>query len=389
MDDLTSDPTPRPAESAGDSAPEAVSPAPEAPRPKKGEVIKGRISVITEHGLDIALGDLTGHVGRAETDRLRADGYPLETGLEVPALVLNPEDKEGRVVLSVTQGFQYLDWVRADQLLASGKVWEGRVSGHNRGGLIVPFGHIKAFVPASHVAELPHHISEADRSVKLKAMVGQTFGFKIIEVDHHLKRLLLSQRNAQKEYRGKQKARLLTDLMVGQRLTGKVTGLREFGAFIDLGGADGLIHVSEISWKRVRHPAEVLSLGQEVAVEIVKIDPNHNRIGLSMKKCQPDPWQGVTERLQVGAVVDGVVTRMTAFGAFVDVSEGAEGLLPTGQIHNQPTLGEGAVVVVKILRIEPERQRVGLSFQRVKTPAPAGAPPARPVDLGEEDSHEA
>jgi small subunit ribosomal protein S1 len=176
---------------------------------------------------------------------------------------------------------------------------------------------------------------------------------------------VLSQRNAQKEYREKQKTRLLSDLAEGQVRTGTVTGLRDFGAFVDLGGADGLIHISELSWRRVKHPSEVLAVGQEVEVEVLKVDRESKRIGLSLKRRQPDPWQRVGERFQPGQVVEGTLTRLAPFGAFVDLGEGVEGLLPTNQIANQPGVIEGAQVRVRILNVEPERQRIGLALQQL------------------------
>lgn len=352
------------------AAPPPAAPPAAPARPHRGEFFKGRIITVNPQTLILSVGQWEGVVSHAELDELRADGHTLEVGQELPVLITNPNGQEGRLQVSVVQGFQQVDWARADHLHATGEVWEGRVTGHNRGGLIVPFGHIKAFVPASHIADLPHNLNETERVARFKALVGQQLGFKVIEVDRKNRRILLSQRNAQKEYREKQKARLLTDLAEGQLLSGKVTGLRDFGVFVDLGGADGLVHVSEISWQRVQHPAEILKLGQEVQVKVVKIDPDHSRIGLSIKRCQPDPWESVNERLQVGQVVSGLVTRVANFGAFVDVGDGVEGLLPAHQIHNK-NLAERATVEVKVLRIEPERQRVGLAFIAIQAESPA------------------
>jgi small subunit ribosomal protein S1 len=190
-------------------------------------------------------------------------------------------------------------------------------------------------------------------------------GFKVIEVDRQRRRLVLSQRNAQKEYREKQKARLLDNLADGQVRRGVVTGLRDFGAFVDLGGADGLIHISELSWRRVKHPSEVLRIGQEIEVEVLKVDRENKRIGLSLKRRQPDPWQRVAERFQPGQIVEGTVTRLAPFGAFVDLGEGIEGLLPSNQISGRSDVQEGSVVRIRILNVEPDRQRVGLALQAV------------------------
>ena len=255
------------------------------------------------------------------------------------------------------------------------------------------FGDVQAFVPVSHISDLPRGVPENERQSRLAALVGRKMGFKVIEVDRQRRRLVLSQRNAQKEYRERQKTRLLSDLSEGQVRTGTVTGLRDFGAFVDLGGADGLIHISELSWRRVKHPSEVLAVGQEVEVEVLKVDRESKRIGLSLKRRQPDPWQRVAERFQAGQVVTGTLTRLAPFGAFVDLGEGVEGLLPTNQITGQAGIEEGSTVRVKILNVEPERQRIGLALVTPAGSEPAGeemletAEPAEPAtpDLPAED----
>jgi small subunit ribosomal protein S1 len=244
-------------------------------------------------------------------------------------------------------------------------MWEGQVTGYNRGGLIVQFGDIQAFVPVSHITDLPRGIPENERQSRLAQLVGRPMGFKVIEVDRQRRRLVLSQRNAQKEYRERQKTRLLSDLSEGQVRRGTVTGLRDFGAFVDLGGADGLIHISELSWRRVKHPSEVLAIGQEVELEVLKVDREAKRIGLSLKRRQPDPWQRVAERFQPGQTVEGTVTRLAPFGAFVDLGEGIEGLLPSNQIAGRSDVTENSAVRVRVLNVEPDRQRVGLALQSV------------------------
>jgi small subunit ribosomal protein S1 len=342
------------------------------PRPQRGDVLSGRVVALDSQGMIVDLGlKRDGVVPRAEIDKLREEGVEFQVDQEVPVVVVEPEDKDGNLRVSVNQGRQQKDWITAERLMASGEMWEGPVTGYNRGGLIVQFGDIQAFVPVSHLTDLPRGIPENERQSRLAQMVNRHLGFKVIEVDRQRRRLVLSQRNAQKEFREKQKGRLLTDLAEGQVRRGLVTGLRDFGAFVDLGGADGLIHISELSWKRVKHPSEVLSIGQEVEVEVLKVDRESKRIGLSLKRRQPDPWQRVAERFQPGQSVEGTLTRLAPFGAFVDLGEGIEGLLPSNQISGRPEVVEGAQVRVRILNVEPERQRVGLALQAVL----AGAEP--------------
>jgi small subunit ribosomal protein S1 len=338
----------------------------DTPRPQRGDVLSGRVVALDTQGMIVDLGlKRDGVVPRAELDKLREEGVNFEVDQEVPVVVIEPEDKDGNLRVSVNQGRQQKDWLTAERLMAASEMWEGTVTGYNRGGLIVQFGDVQAFVPVSHITDLPRGVPENERQSRLAQLVGRKMGFKVIEVDRQRRRLVLSQRNAQKEYREKQKSRLLSDLAEGQVRSGTVTGLRDFGAFVDLGGADGLIHISELSWRRVKHPSEVLAVGQEVEVEVLKVDRDSKRIGLSLKRRQPDPWQRVGERFQPGQVVEGTLTRLAPFGAFVDLGEGVEGLLPTNQIANQPGVVEGATLRVRVLNVEPDRQRIGLALQAV------------------------
>jgi small subunit ribosomal protein S1 len=361
------------------------------PRPQRGDVLSGRVVALDTQGMIVDLGlKRDGVVPRAELDKLHEEGVDFAVDQEVPVVVIEPEDKDGNLRVSVNQGRQQKDWLTAERLMATGEMWEGAVTGYNRGGLIVQFGDVQAFVPVSHISDLPRGVPENERQSRLAGLVGRKMGFKVIEVDRQRRRLVLSQRNAQKEYRERQKSRLLSDLSEGQVRRGVVTGLRDFGAFVDLGGADGLIHISELSWRRVKHPSEVLAVGQEVEVEVLKVDRDSKRIGLSLKRRQPDPWQRVAERFQPGQVVEGTLTRLAPFGAFVDLGEGVEGLLPTNQVSGQAGIAEGATVRVKILNVEPDRQRIGLALQAVTSAmaeeASEPATPEPPAD--EEDDYE-
>ncbi len=344
------------------------------PGPKQGDVLKGTVLEVGPQGMVVDLGlKRDGVVPRADLERMEQEGVKFERGQEVVVALIDFEDKDGNLIVSVHQARQQKDWVLAETLLASGEMWEGAVVGHNRGGLIVQFGDIRAFVPASHITELPRGVPENERATHLAALRGKRFGFKVIEVDRQRQRLVLSQRNAQKEFRDQQKSKLLDNLAEGQVHKGVVTGLRDFGAFVDLGGADGLIHISEISWQRVKHPRDILRVGQEVEVEILKIDRDGKRIGLSLKRRQPDPWSQAGSRFHAGQMVQGMVTRLTNFGAFVDLGEGIEGLIHTSQLAGHE-ISEGAEVSVKVLNVEPERQRIGLALAQDAAPD-AGPPP--------------
>lgn len=341
-------------------------------RPERGDLLTGTVVSVDDQGVIVDLGlKRDGVVPRSDSEKLKQEGIEFKPGDKLAVMVINPEDRDGNLIVSIHQARQNQDWVTADEYLASGKIWEGEVTGYNRGGLIVPFGDLRGFVPASHVTDLPRNMPEEERQSRMAALVGQRYGFKVVEVDRQRRRLVLSQRDAQREWRDQQKAKLLSGLAEGQIRKGTVTGLRDFGAFVDLGGADGLIHVSELAWRRVKHPREVLSVGQEVEALVVKVDREAKRIGLSLKALQPDPWSRVTERFKVGQQVTGTITRQTTFGMFVDLGEGIEGLLHTSQIPPGADVHESDAVTVRVVNIEPDRQRIGLSLINVPVKEPA------------------
>ncbi|GAB4444778.1 MAG: hypothetical protein Kow00120_14590 [Anaerolineae bacterium] len=286
-------------------------------------------------------------------------------------MVVHPEDHDGNLIVSVSQARQSEDWTRAEELLESEEVWHGTIADANRGGLIVPFGELRGFVPASHVVDLPRGLNESERKAHLTSMIGQNLSVKVIEVNRRRRRLVLSQREAQRERRDQRKEVLLEQLTEGEVRKGVVSGLRDFGAFVDLGGADGLIHISELAWHRVRHPSEVLSVGDKVEVFVLRLDQEGKRIGLSLKRLQPNPWLLVDDMYHVGQLVEGEVSRVTQFGAFISLEPGIEALLHTSQISDPPpadpaeVVFEGQRLLMRIISIESHRQRLGLSLKEV------------------------
>ncbi|MFQ5406968.1 MAG: 30S ribosomal protein S1 [Anaerolineales bacterium] len=333
--------------------------------PKVGELLHGHVISVDSDGAVIGLGlKRDGFVPRADLDRA---AKTVEPGDKIIAVLVSAQGREGNLELSVFQARQNEDWLEAEALRDSGELWVAEVSGYNRGGLIVPFGGLRGFVPASHVVDLPRGMSESDRQAQFARLVGTEMGLKVIEVDRRRRRLVLSQREAQREWRARRKAELLASLEEGKEVTGVVSGMREFGAFVDLGGADGLIHVSELAWQRVEHPREVVAVGDEVRVMVIRVDVERNRIGLSLKRLQPDPWERVAEQYSVDQEVTGRVTRLAPFGAFIDLGDGIEGLL-----HNSETPPDmehavtlGAELRVRVANVEAARQRIGLSLHGV------------------------
>ena len=342
--------------------------------PKRGDIRTGVIVDTHDQGLVVDIGSKReGLVPAEDLERLDEEvRSEIQVGITVPVFVLRPEDKEGRPILSIHQARMYEDWLKAEEMMGSGELYEGEVAGFNRGGLIVRFGKIRGFVPASQIVGLPRRLREEQRRQRLETMIGQKMGLKIIEVDRHRRRLIFSQRRALRAWQELQRERVITELTEGETRHGQVTSITNFGAFVDLGGADGLIHVSELSWGRVDNPRQVLKVGDEVDVYVLDVDRERKRIALSLKKLQPDPWTIVDDHYRVGELVEGRVTRVLDFGAFVELDLGIEGLLHTSEMIGTPELPPSDIVhpgeklLVKIIRIESRRRRLALSARQVR-----------------------
>lgn len=341
-------------------------------QPIRGEIVMGVVQAIDGMGMLVDLGmKRDGIVPRNDLERV-GDEISFAVGDKVPVMIVRSEDEDGNMIVSVAQARQNEDWLKAEELMNADQVWEGEVADANRGGLIVPFGNLRGFIPASHVIDLPRGLSEDDRTDHLNRMVGAPISVKIIEVNRRRRRLVLSQREAQREIRDASKNELLSSLVEGEIRKGVVSGLRDFGAFVDLGGADGLIHISELAWHRVKHPREVLRVGETVEVYVLRLDQEGRRIGLSLKRLQPNPWSQVDELYHVGQVVQGRISRVTQFGAFVSLDPGIEALLHASQMADpapaDPTLllQEGQLITARIISIEPHRQRLGLTIRDVE-----------------------
>lgn len=339
---------------------------------ERGDIVSGTILSIDNHGLIIGVGSMRdGFVSRRDLERLEMQPADFMIGTAVDVHIVRTEDDEGNLVLSISQARQSEDWRIAEDLLEKNEVWNGKVADANRGGLIILFGNLRGFVPASHIADLPRGLTEDERSSFLKRFVGQPINLKVIEVNRKRRRLVFSQRDAQRDNREARKEVLMEELKEGEVRQGIVSGLRDFGAFVDLGGADGLIHISELAWHRVKHPREVLNVGDEVSVYVLRLDDEGKRIGLSLKRLQPNPWSLVEEMYHVGQLVDGVVSRLSDFGAFVSMEPGIEALLHVSQLAN-PTpahpaeyVREGDRLLMRVISIEADKQRLGLSLKEV------------------------
>jgi small subunit ribosomal protein S1 len=307
----------------------------------------------------------------------------IEVGDEILVYVLRPEDNDGNVIVSINMALLHQDWLRAEELFKSGEIYEGEVSNRNKGGLIVPFGRISGFVPASQLVNMPRRLSHERKMARLSEFIGETLPLKVIEVQRRRRRLIFSERAAQRKWREQQKQQLMDEIYEGEVRRGIVCSLCNFGAFVDLGGADGLLHISELAWHRVRHPREVLSVGDEVDVYVLRLDHERGRIGLSIKRLQPDPWTLVDEKYQVGQVVRGEITNVVAFGAFARLEPGVEGLIHISELaegkigHPSSVVKKGDEVTLRIISINAGRRRIGLSLRQ----AP---PPEEPAEVEKE-----
>lgn len=341
--------------------------------PQRGELREGLIMQVEDHGVLVSIG--TKREGVIPMQDARQMGEEVTNGLRpgetIQVYVQDPENREGDLILSLTMVQVARDWEEAARMQTEGGITRCKVIGFNKGGLLVQFGRIRGFVPASQVAQLHGRTAAEERQQALQRMINQEIPLKVIEVDRDRNRLVFSERSATQEWRKAQKQRLLTELQEGDILTGRVNQLTNFGAFIDLGGADGLAHISELSWQRVNHPREVLTVGDEVRVLVVEIDQNRERIGLSLRQLQANPWETIDQRYSLGQLITGPVTNVTPFGAFVQVEEAVEGLIHASELDADPQvqprdiLQPGQAVTAKVISLDRQRQRMGLSLRRV------------------------
>ena len=342
-------------------------------QPKRGEIRTGVILAITDQEIIVDVGaKRDGIVPLSDLERVGPEEIAgLKVGDKVPVCVLRPEDQDGNLLVSLYQARQEKDWVRAKELNDSGEAWEGQVIGYNKGGLVIPLGGIRGFLPASQVADFRPNMTADERLARLSSMVGENLLVKVIELNRRKHRLILSSTVAQREWRQQQRERLLSELREGEVRRGTVSSLCPFGAFVDLGGADGLIHLSELSWRRVRHPKEELRVGDQVDVLVLKLDREHNRIGLSRKRLQAEPWALIEDTYELGQLVEGVVTNVVDFGAFAEIESSVEGLVHISELTDKPishpreVVRKGDRLLLRIIRIDTRRKRLGLSRKRV------------------------
>ncbi len=346
--------------------------------PQSGQIRKGTIASVSPSQVLISIGAKSeGVVSSRDLEQLTDEERDaLEVGKEVYVYVINPEDNNGNVVLSLKRAQEQLSWDSAEKFLADNEIVESKIVGFNKGGLIADVEGLRGFVPSSQVSAMRRSMSTGDTpEQRWQKMVGEDISVRVIEVDRERRRLILSEKAAGNESRQSIKERVLEELNVGEVHTGRVTSIANFGAFININGADGLVHLSEISWDHIEHPKEVLEVGQEIDVKVINIDQEKKRIGLSIRVLQDDPWKERLENYSVGELVEGTITRLTKFGAFARLEDDMEGLIHISELsenrieHPKEVLKEGDVKSLRVIRIDPEQHRIGLSLRKVDSAA--------------------
>ena len=372
---------------------------------RRGDVVEGVVMRADADGIFVNVGaKAEGVVPPGEMKTLDpAARAQISVGDDIVTFVVRPETAEDGAILSVDRAVGEQGWRVLEVAMESGEIIKGKILGFNRGGAIVEAEAVQGFVPISQLVSVPraHFRTAQEQAERRRAaeqtaaeaeggeaeaspapdpperdpreeQIGKELELRVLEVNRSRNRAVFSERQAIQERRDAQKARLIEELREGEVRQGKVTGISSCGAFVDLGGADGLIHISELSWGQVGSPDEVVKVGDELNVYVLRVDAENKRIALSLRRLQPEPWETINERYQVDDIVDATVTKLTNFGAFARVEGAVEGLIHISELsarmisHPREVVSEGEAVKVKILRIEPERRRLGLSLKQAE-----------------------
>ncbi len=346
---------------------------------KRGDVVDGVIVRIDQDEILVDIGLKS--EGVLSPKELPATGDwsfdALRLNDKVLVYVIQPETPDGHALLSLKRANTERQWRVAEEQYKNGELLKAKVIDYNKGGLIVDVAGIRGFVPISQILNLKREDVAAggdnqETAAKLQSMKDKELQLKIIEINRARNRLILSERLAVQEWRQRRREELLDELKPNEVRRGVISNLANFGAFVDLGGADGLVHISQLAWSRVNHPSEVIKVGQEVEVQVLSVDKERKKIALSIKRAEGDPWTTVEQRYSPGQVVTGVVTKIAPFGAFARIEDGIEGLIHQSELtpgmDPKANLHEGQQLQLRILRIDAERRRLGLSLRQVDEP---------------------
>jgi small subunit ribosomal protein S1 len=344
--------------------------------PSAGEIRPGRIVDFRNNEILVDIGAKSeGVIPSQETVQFdSATRALLKEGEEILVLIANPEDANGNIILSYKQAAEEQDWQLAAELLESQEALETEIVGFNKGGVLVSVGQLRGFVPNSQLRRDRLQDSDGDnRQRSYQALVGQPVLVKVIEVDRPRNRLILSEQAASREIRRARKSEMFSTLEEGAILEGHVVNLAEFGAFVDIGGVEGLVHLSEMSWKRIQRPSDLLQKGDSVKVQVISVDQERQRVALSMKRLEADPWTRIEELYRVGQLIEAEITRLTKFGAFARVDDDyqLEGLIHISELAEdrveqaRDVVKPGDKITVRIIRLDAKQRQVGLSLRQV------------------------
>jgi ribosomal protein S1 len=344
--------------------------------PNHGDIVDGIVVRVDPDEVLVDIGAKAEGVISSKELGLRGDvdSVGLEPGDQIKVYVLQPENEEGNVVLSLRRARAETTWLVAAEKQTEGSVVDADVREQNKGGLIVNILGLRGFLPSSQVGRA--------YAGTLESLVGKRIPVKILEVNRKRNRLIVSQKAAEDEDRARKREELFSRLATGSTVKGSVSGITSYGAFVDIGGADGLIHISELSWDRVSKVTDVLQLGDEVSVKVIKLDPEQSRISLSLRQLQQDPWERLVQSMPVGSIVEGQVTKTKKYGAFLQIMPGIEGLLHISELswdhveRTEDVLKVGENVQVKVIGIDTARRRISLSLKQLSAP-PAGVVASR------------
>jgi small subunit ribosomal protein S1 len=344
--------------------------------PTAGEIRPGRVVALRNNEILVDIGAKSeGVIPSQETATYDSSTRErLQEGEEIMVFVVNPEDNSGNIVLSFRRAAEERDWEYATELMQSQEVHESEIVGFNKGGLLVSVGQLRGFVPNSQLTR--NRLQDIDAENKqrsLQSLIGQPMIVKVIEVDRQRNRLILSEQAASREIRQAKKSELLASLQEGNIYEGQVVNLADFGAFVDIGGVEGLVHLSELSWKRVQTPSDLLKKGDRVRVQVLTVDPERQRVALSMKRLEPDPWTRIEEIYRPGQLIEAEITRLTKFGAFARLDDDyqLEGLIHISELSEdrieqaRDVVKPGDKITVRIIRLDPKQRQVGLSLRQV------------------------
>ena len=340
---------------------------------RRGEIIDGRVMSRKPEGMLVDIGYKSeGFVPTKEMRSLPPEVLEeLKVGDEIIAYVVNPEGNEGSSILSVDRARGEQGWRILEKAMDNNETCNGVITGANRGGAVVESEGVQGFVPLSQLIGPARELYVPGGEPPKEGFIGMTVDFKIIELNRRRNRAIFSERAALQAWKQVQKSRLVEELTEGEIRKGRVAGISNFGAFVDLGGADGLIHISELSWEPVKSPDEIVTVGEEIDVFVLRVDRENLKIALSLRRLQPEPWDEIESKFSIGQTVTGTVTKLANFGAFARIDRGIEGIIHISELsqqvikHPKDVVNEGDELELKIIRIEPERRRLGLSLKQI------------------------